>query len=288
MNEEKYEFVDYFRNIPFRILNISRTQGNDDPVMEHWHQELEIIYTYTGGAHYYIDGKSYFSSPGKLLIINSESIHKIIPCDAGEFQEKKAVVLNVDYQFIKTLIPCMEEMSFVSDSGIQSSEISRIMNLFSRYAEEYKEKQFLHLRLMGLLYELMYFLAENAMEKKEQIFPINNQKNLERLRGVIEFVKMYYKEPIMQKDVAARFYFTKEYFSRFFKKSTGSTFKEYLTQYRLKKAREELDATDHTILQTALNNGFPDARGFITAFKKRYEITPLQYRKSKKNDLFLN
>lgn len=281
IQDKKYEFVDYFRDVPFRILNISQEMENTDPVMEHWHPELEIIYTYAEGAHYYIDGKPYVSTSGKLLIINSESIHKVIPPNAKPFPRKMAVVLNVDYAFIKKLIPHMDEMYFISDSGIHTEEIERIMNLFSYYAENNTKEQFLHLRLIGLFYELMYYLVENSLERKEDIFPINNQKNLERLRGIIEFVEMYYKEPIKQKDVAARFYFTKEYFSRFFKKTTGITFKEYLTRFRLKKAKEELDSTEHTILQIALNNGFSDARGFISAFKDYYQFTPFQYRKSK-------
>lgn len=276
---EKFEIVDYFRDVPFRILNISREMENTNSVMEHWHPELEIIYTYTEGAQYYIDGKSYFSSPGKLLIINSESIHKVIPYNKREFQGKVAVVLNIDYEFIKNIIPHMVDKYFVSDCGIQNEEIERIMSLFSYYAEKNTEEEFLHFRLLGLLYELLYFLTNNSLKKKEEIFPINNQKNLERLRGIIEYVKMHYNEPVKQKEVATRFYFTKEYFSRFFKKNTGITFKEYLTEFRLQKAKDELEFTEHTILQIALNNGFSDARGFINVFKERYDITPLQYRK---------
>lgn len=79
--------------------------------------------------------------------------------------------------------------------------------------------------------------------------------------------------------MAEKFYFSKEYFARFFKKNTGMTFVQYLTKYRIQKARFQLIHSDASMLDIALDNGFCDDRRFILAFKSQYGITPFQYRK---------
>ena len=58
------------------------------------------------------------------------------------------------------------------------------------------------------------------------------------------------------------------------------TFKEYLTSVRLYNANKELMNTDYSVLQIALDNGFPDARSFINKFKEVYNETPNKYRKN--------
>lgn len=93
------------------------------------------------------------------------------------------------------------------------------------------------------------------------------------------YVNQHYTEPIKQQAVAKKFYFTTEYFSRFFRKNTGMTFKEYLMRVRVKKAKEEVLHTDKSMLEIAMDTGFTDSRSLIHAFREVYDITPYQFRK---------
>ena len=96
------------------------------------------------------------------------------------------------------------------------------------------------------------------------------------------YVNAHYTEPIQQQIVAEKFYFTREYFSRFFRKNTGMTFKEYLMKVRVRAAKEEILETEKSMLEIAMDTGFTDSRSLIHAFKKVYDITPYQFRKQKK------
>lgn len=58
------------------------------------------------------------------------------------------------------------------------------------------------------------------------------------------------------------------------------TFREYLTRYRLNKARLRIERTSDTELSIALDVGFSDVKQLSNAFKKYYGMTPSQYRKS--------
>lgn len=95
----------------------------------------------------------------------------------------------------------------------------------------------------------------------------------------MNYINDHYKESLLQREVAERFYFSKEYFSRFFRKNTGMTFKEYLMRVRVKSAREAVVRTDDSMLEIALESGFTDSRALIIAFRAVYGETPYQYRK---------
>ena len=196
-----YEIVEYTHSLPFQIQNFTGRTIQDDrgdikDVLEHWHQEIEIVYTFEGHALHYIDGKVHRAAPGKLFVTNSESIHKVIS-DEGTLgiPEVIAVVLLVNVDFVKKLVPNLEQMYFLPEADSDMEKIEQLMKEFSYYAGKEKEHEpYENLRLMSMLYELMYLLCRDDLVVRETVFPINNQKNLERLRGIMQYV-----EDIIQK-----------------------------------------------------------------------------------------
>lgn len=289
LNVKNQEVVVYNPKIPFKINMVTTDSVIDEygkikNILEHWHSEVEVTYTFSGLARHYIDGKCYQAQEGKVFITNSESIHKINSSLDGVKKDDKvlAITVQIKYEFLKKLIPDMKEKYFLAEIKDDDGSIRRIMEQFIPYSTEYAYGEYEDIKLTGFLYELIYILCSKALVGKDEVFPINSQKNMERLRGVIQYVEAHYMEPIVQADVAKKFYFTKEYFSRFFKKNTGVTFKEYLTGYRIQKAYSEVVNTDKKMMDIAFDNGFADERSYIKAFKEYYHNTPFQYRQCKK------
>lgn len=70
------------------------------------------------------------------------------------------------------------------------------------------------------------------------------------------------------------------YFSRIFKQVKGVTFLEYLTNYRMEKAKELLKTTNLKVYEVAENVGYDDAHYFSYNFRKNIGMTPLKFRKS--------
>lgn len=65
------------------------------------------------------------------------------------------------------------------------------------------------------------------------------------------------------------------------RKFYGKTAGEYITGKQLEHAAHLLAQTDKSIEQISLETGFSSAQYFSKMFKKKYEISPLKYRKSK-------
>lgn len=70
------------------------------------------------------------------------------------------------------------------------------------------------------------------------------------------------------------------YFSRLFHQVTGTTFSEYLTICRMKKAAEYLKSIDYKTYQISLMVGYDNPKNFTRAFKQYYQMTPREYREN--------
>lgn len=71
---------------------------------------------------------------------------------------------------------------------------------------------------------------------------------------------------------------TQPYLSSFFKKVTGHTILEFISETRLQEAKRLLKDTNYTIARIAHAVGYSNDIGFIRFFKKHEGITPGQYR----------
>ncbi|WP_233596667.1 MULTISPECIES: helix-turn-helix domain-containing protein [Corallococcus] len=62
--------------------------------------------------------------------------------------------------------------------------------------------------------------------------------------------------------------------------ATGRTLLAYLTEVRLARARELLNASDEAVSQVAHRVGYEDAATFTALFRRHHEQTPAAYRES--------
>ena len=176
-----------------------------------------------------------------------------------------------------SLVPDISNVYFVIDDIEAEIAIREKLLQLLRERQE-TQVEYNNVRMLSTVCEILLILCQQCKNSKE-IIQINTQRDTERIRGILFYVHENYAQNLIQYEVAKKFYFSREYFSKFFKKYTGMNFKEYLTRYRLMKTEKPLLTTDITILNLALEHGFSDERQMSNAFKKYYGITPNQYRK---------
>ena len=86
-------------------------------------------------------------------------------------------------------------------------------------------------------------------------------------------------EPELSLASAAKvFYLNSSYLSRIFKKETGRSFVEYLTDLRIEKAKLLLKNSDLKIYEIAERVGIDNPNYFGILFKKVEGCSPLEYR----------
>ena len=276
-----HEFFEYEKDKPYIFIPVHSSTGSkvNERLFSHWHEELEIAYCKKGNARHYINGEIIDEKPGHVIVTNSEFMHSIMPGIKDDSAiEIVTYVLIIRPSFLKACFPSYEEIYFSNKETLASEAIAEIFeNLFELENAENSKLSFLHAE--SLILELLYQLSCKGFVKRDEVDNINVQKDIERMKGVISFIKNHFREKIPQSLVAEKFYFSISYFSRYFKKMMGVSYSEFLLNYRLYKAESELVTTSKSIMDIAVNNGFADDRRFIISFKKKFGCTPLQYRK---------
>ena len=91
------------------------------------------------------------------------------------------------------------------------------------------------------------------------------------------FIHEHYMEEISRTEVAAIVYLTPEYMAKMFKKETGVSLKQYISDYRVQKAKELLSSPTARISDVAANVGFDNFSYFSTVFKKTTGYTPGEF-----------
>ena len=78
--------------------------------------------------------------------------------------------------------------------------------------------------------------------------------------------------------MAEQFHLSAPYISKFIREKSGKTFKEQLTNIRMKKARTLLKHGNMTVENIAAAVGYPSVEHFSRTFKKLFQMTPVEYR----------
>lgn len=272
------EVVKFIENRPVWIWH--HTYFSSCPIQSHWHPDIEInvLDEGEGWIDFYINGRHEVLKKGGLCFINSGDVHSSIPSLKCKGDKFIGYTLIISYEFLKTVIPGLESVYWCLDN---EDVKSKIIHYMQEIVHIYKNDPDIltNIRLTRLVCSIMEILCETCMYYISDA-PLEERKNSERIRNILDYIHSNYQYPLIQEDVARRFYFSRGYFSGFFKKYTGKTFKVYLTEVRLIHAEQMLKESGKSISQIAQDTGFNDERRLIETFKKYYQVTPGAYRKN--------
>ncbi len=95
---------------------------------------------------------------------------------------------------------------------------------------------------------------------------------------VVEFIRKHYQERLTLEYVSSIANMNRTYFSRLFKKEMGVGFVDYVTQYRIERAKDLLRNKDLRVHEIAELTGFVDENYFSKVFKRYTGISPTAFR----------
>ncbi|WP_166244660.1 helix-turn-helix domain-containing protein [Paenibacillus turpanensis] len=95
---------------------------------------------------------------------------------------------------------------------------------------------------------------------------------------LIAMIQERYDQEITLEQLAEELNYHPVYVSRIFKKEIGTTFSDYLSDYRMQMAKVMLETTDMKISEIGEKLQYKNISAFIRGFRKLYDVTPGQYR----------
>lgn len=122
------------------------------------------------------------------------------------------------------------------------------------------------------------YLMEKAALLTKKISEMRDFSSKSFVANAEEYVRNHYSDKeIGVESVCSELCLSTSYFSTTFKRMTGKTFINYLTDYRMEKAIELLADKDKKTYEIAEMVGYADPNYFSYVFKKQYGVAPSKY-----------
>jgi len=125
------------------------------------------------------------------------------------------------------------------------------------------------------------FLQQLNDENNPEETPLYNDM---RLQKITEYVHRHYSGKIRVRKAAQDIGMAEASFCRFFKKTYGEHFTDYVNKIRIEYAVRRLLETKDSVSEIGYACGFNSIDYFIRIFKKIKGCTPGEYRKNKSNN----
>lgn len=212
-------------------------------------------------------GNVFLGKPGEIRksIGNFECYYLHFNCNDKEFEEKylKSVpdfMYSYDYMELKNTI---EECVMLHEK----------CGWDKRFEKEY-----------GILIDSM---LENLFVKlylKTALVSVENTNYNENVTKACKFIEENFRKSINADDIAHAALLSTSFLYVCFKKETGQTPHEYITEKRLEYAGQQLIFSKKPVTVISEECGFSSSNYLNRIFLKKYNMTPLQYRKKFKKD----
>ena len=251
---------------------------NDELVSAHWHQGLEAIHIIRGGGTFQVEDQHYMLSDNDSLLISPYQMHQGRTVDHSQGMVK-IISVTFNNEVVGRIYPFADRFLFSLSAPHANAEDRKnldqlMLEIGSLYEQQDTASAFL---LNAALFQLLHLLYTRFTIGVRRPESIRSGRNV--TRQILGYLANHHTENLTERTVAAYFGYSREHFSRLFRKTTGSTFKSYLTKLRLDEARTNMDRSNGPITDIAADAGFPSLTSFTRAFTREYGITPRQYRR---------
>lgn len=271
-----YETVTYNDNISGKIL-MQDKPGRRCNTALHWHKEIEIVYMIHGCLHIKINGCESKITDGEFYLCNSEEVHITYVDDMAA--NYTYLVLLLSYEDMKKYCKEIDDCVFQVTKSSKSYEMikSQILNLLGTINST---DPYIFLIQNSYLLNIYHILLTECKTTKRESQDVKITANIGYAKQIIEYISKNYKDHLMLEDVAKKIGFSPQYLSKYFKKITGYSFKQYLLKVRLEHALRDMMNKNLSVTEAAYENGFTNVKSFITTCKKVHGVTPSHYKKN--------
>ena len=248
---------------------IKRNVGQFTRYITHFHSFYELYYFLEGDADYLVEGREYHLTPHSLILLSPNVFH--------------GVKVNSDAPYVRTTV-------YFTPEQIEAQHRSLLLAPFPGYQKNSPKEVFYEQTESFGLYECI----KNMIESQKQPSPLREQYYCIYLESLLAQISLMYQclepsgvtvsapdtisdiivylnehlaEDISLDGLSERFFISKYYMNRAFKKATGTTVMDYLIYKRIIAAKQ-LIFEGNTATDAAAGVGFDDYSAFYRAYRK--------------------
>ena len=236
------------------------------------------------------------SVDGASSHVGHGSVVTSIPGEVWQFSSEsqlKGFNLAFEKEFLLTFFNdphFLDRFAFLSPDRpspflvMEPTLFDRIHRLYMEMQKEIgREEEIDQHILRAMLYEtLMLISRAEFSDKSKAAFSEDEMSPSRHADKFKSLVADNYKSEHRTEYYAERLFITPNYLNRIIRRTLGKSAKEYIMDVVFEEACRRLRFTDMSIEEISETLGFETSTYFIRSFGKRYDTTPLQYRKSSK------
>lgn len=266
---------------PFNIYPC--TIPRDFPqVALHWQESMEVVFVKKGQGIVQVGSESYHAQAGDIYIFAPGVLHALRQ-EKNETMEYENIIFDLELlggagdvcaeRYLMPLQSGRFPLPVFLRSGMDGYEAASSCLREAEEANRTKEMGY-ELLIKGALFRFLGILAAHG----GQIF-MADTPDTRRLKQVLQLVAERYSGTLHIEEAAKLCGYSKSHFMRWFRMMTGQSFITYLNEQRLNSAASALRSEERqTILAIAGKCGFENLSYFNRMFKRRYGMTPREYR----------
>ena len=187
-------------------------------------------------------------------------------------KEEKKLTLELKHGFEKTWKLGWDLCAF-------TDLCRKLFYIIESYYDQYDKNSFYEELNQTHVYSMWYCASDiqswfvNTFKK----ITIDHNQYSSRIQNAIQYIRTHYDQDLTLEEVAENLGISYIYLSKLFKKETGQTFLEYLTKYRIEKAKYILRKGDYKVYEVAEQVGYKTSQYFSSVFRKNTGMNPSDY-----------
>ena len=250
----------------------------------HSHHLYELRFVDRGTCFQFINGQKYSAHAGDIILAHPNEYHYQTYVEDETTTAQYCIRFCVERP-TGTEIPSQEKSfnritEILTKTRCIHDESNRLSSLFSMLREEISSKPNGYIYNLQSLASLILTEFLRMSEKNvDCIFPTEDIK----YRGLIItktefFFSRRYMHDIRIQDLASEINLSMRQAARILNQIYGMTFSQKLTEIRLERAAYDIIHTENSIRTISERCGFKSPSVFHTCFKKKYNMTPTEFK----------
>ncbi|MDF2725209.1 MAG: transcriptional regulator, AraC family [Paenibacillus sp.] len=247
----------------------------------HYHKEVEFVFAKQGAHEIITPNHAYTLDEGDVVVIGSSQLHR----GGGIGNYGIFIVLHVDlelfcdpammryYRYFSELHNPLEELNYIfRENPVVRSEagfiIEQIHEEIMKQSTGYEIAASMHMKHLLLI--LLRGDARGLLQAHD-VFDIRT------LKPILDYIDQHLSEKMDLEQISHIANMSYSYFSKFFKRTMGISFTEYINRKRIARAEQLLVTSELNVGEIARAIGFENMAHFYELFKRFNSCTPKQY-----------
>lgn len=258
-------------SFPFYIMEAGHFLAHHDYALkrEH-HNSFLLLYTLNGKGTLHSSNTTLELTSGSCVIIDCHTPHEYYTADElWDF-----MWIHFEGNGVRSLVDILYPTNMHTINIKNPLDFEQQLNTLLKLTTQNDIVSCLE--TSAKMHMLFHILLQSSLEHETDL---QKGKQDHNITAAIKFIQTNYSHSITIEDIIQDIPISKYHFIRCFRRIMGVTPYNYLTNYRINKAKILLRTTENSIAAIAEACGFLDTSNFIVQFKKLTGVRPTQYRR---------